>query len=117
MNGLKRRYEVGLEKLLAAEADVNIMKQELIELQPKLIETGKEVEETLKVAWREGGEREEKGGKERRAEREVGGQWRQAAATRCCLLRLHSLPSCARYPSDSPMLTHFHLLPLSAGGC
>lgn len=38
---LKRRYEVGLEKLLAAEGEVNVMKQELIELQPKLIETGK----------------------------------------------------------------------------
>ena len=38
-----------MEKLLAAEADVNIMKTELIELQPKLIETGKEVEATLKV--------------------------------------------------------------------
>jgi hypothetical protein len=34
------RYEVGLEKLLTAEKEVNIMKQELIELQPKLIETG-----------------------------------------------------------------------------
>lgn len=37
---MKRRYEIGLEKLLAAEADVNVMKQELIELQPKLVETG-----------------------------------------------------------------------------
>ncbi len=34
-------FQVGLEKLLAAEKDVGIMKQELIELQPKLIETGK----------------------------------------------------------------------------
>lgn len=31
---------MGLEKLLTAEKEVNIMKQELIELQPKLIETG-----------------------------------------------------------------------------
>ncbi|KAF6265404.1 dynein heavy chain 6 [Scenedesmus sp. NREL 46B-D3] len=46
---LRRRYEVGLEKLLAAEGEVNVMKQELINLQPKLIETGKEVEETLRV--------------------------------------------------------------------
>eukprot|EP00878_Enallax_costatus_P031925 GHUV01034994.1.p1 GENE.GHUV01034994.1~~GHUV01034994.1.p1 ORF type:complete len:506 (+),score=169.08 GHUV01034994.1:358-1875(+) len=46
---LQRRYEVGLEKLLTAEGEVNVMKQELIELQPKLIETGKEVEETLRV--------------------------------------------------------------------
>lgn len=40
MAQLKRRYEVGLEKLLTAEREVNVMKQELIELQPKLIETG-----------------------------------------------------------------------------
>ncbi len=39
---MKRRYEVGLEKLLAAEADVNVMKTELIELQPKLVQTGAE---------------------------------------------------------------------------
>lgn len=32
--------QVGLEKLLAAEGEVNVMKQELIDLQPKLIETG-----------------------------------------------------------------------------
>lgn len=37
---MKGRYEVGLEKLLAAEKEVNIMKVELIQLQPKLIETG-----------------------------------------------------------------------------
>lgn len=60
VNGLKRRYEVGLEKLLAAEADVNVMKQELIELQPKLVETGKEVEETLKVVASETKEAEAK---------------------------------------------------------
>jgi hypothetical protein len=42
VNLLKRRYEVGLQKLLAAEAEVSIMKVELIELQPKLIETGGE---------------------------------------------------------------------------
>lgn len=32
--------QVGLDKLLTAEREVNVMKQELIELQPKLIETG-----------------------------------------------------------------------------
>lgn len=37
---LRSRYEVGLDKLLAAEGEVNVMKQELIELQPKLVETG-----------------------------------------------------------------------------
>jgi hypothetical protein len=40
MHQMKRRYEVGLEKLLSAEGQVNSMKQELIQLQPKLIETG-----------------------------------------------------------------------------
>jgi hypothetical protein len=34
------QFQVGLEKLLAAEGEVNVMKQELIDLQPKLIETG-----------------------------------------------------------------------------
>ena len=43
------RYEAGLQKLLAAEGEVNVMKEELIQLQPKLIATGKEVEETLVV--------------------------------------------------------------------
>jgi dynein heavy chain len=41
MHQMKRRYEVGLEKLLSAEGQVNTMKQELIQLQPKLIETGR----------------------------------------------------------------------------
>ena len=34
---------MGLQKLLAAESEVNIMKEELIQLQPKLIATGKQV--------------------------------------------------------------------------
>lgn len=51
---------MGLEKLLAAEKDVNEMKQELIELQPKLIETGKEVEETLVIVNQETREAEAK---------------------------------------------------------
>ncbi len=38
-----------MQKLLAAEGEVNVMKEELIQLQPKLIATGKEVEETLVV--------------------------------------------------------------------
>lgn len=33
--------QVGLRKLLDAEGEVNVMKQELIALQPKLIETGR----------------------------------------------------------------------------
>ncbi|KAL3161683.1 hypothetical protein ABBQ38_008782 [Trebouxia sp. C0009 RCD-2024] len=46
---LKHRYEAGLQKLLAAEGEVNVMKEELIQLQPKLIATGKQVQETLIV--------------------------------------------------------------------
>jgi len=37
--------QVGLRKLLDAEGEVNVMKQELIALQPKLIETGTGVED------------------------------------------------------------------------
>ncbi|GLI63290.1 hypothetical protein VaNZ11_006196 [Volvox africanus] len=60
VHGLKRRYEVGLEKLLSAEHDIGVMKEELIALQPKLIETGKEVEETLKIVDRQTQEAEAK---------------------------------------------------------
>ena len=43
---------MGLQKLLAAESEVNIMKEELIQLQPKLIATGKQVGCRLDVsAW------------------------------------------------------------------
>lgn len=54
------RYEIGLQKLLSAETDVNAMKTDLIELQPKLIETGKEVEKTLEVVNTETAEAETK---------------------------------------------------------
>lgn len=54
------RYEIGLEKLLAAETDVNAMKADLIELQPKLIETGNEVKQTLIVVNSETLEAEKK---------------------------------------------------------
>lgn len=50
---LKRRYQVGLEKLLNAEDQVSTMKQELIDLQPQLIATGKEVDETLIIVNKE----------------------------------------------------------------
>lgn len=49
-----------MEKLLSAETDVNAMKKDLIELQPKLVETGKEVEETLVIVNKETKEAEEK---------------------------------------------------------
>jgi len=50
---LQTRYEIGLEKVMTAEKDVNVMKQELIDLQPKLEATSKEVEATLEVVNRE----------------------------------------------------------------
>jgi len=50
---IKNRYEVGLEKLLDAEKQVGTMKQELIELQPVLIQTSKETEEMLVVIEKE----------------------------------------------------------------
>ncbi|KIY97683.1 Dynein heavy chain 3, axonemal [Monoraphidium neglectum] len=49
----RSRYEVGLSKLLAAEVDVGRMQEELTALQPRLVETGKQVAETLTVVDRE----------------------------------------------------------------
>ena len=49
----KRRYEVGLEKLASAASDVAIMQQELTDLQPKLVEASKEVDEMMVVIERE----------------------------------------------------------------
>ena len=45
----KRRLEVGLEKLMSTEEMVNVMKVELVELQPVLVTKGKEVEELMVV--------------------------------------------------------------------
>ena len=47
------RYERGLDKVINAERDVNIMKEELIALQPKLVQTSKEVAEALVVVDKE----------------------------------------------------------------
>ena len=46
---LKDRYGNGYDCLIATESSVNIMKQELIDLQPVLIETGKETAAKLIV--------------------------------------------------------------------
>ncbi|PVD24893.1 hypothetical protein C0Q70_15383 [Pomacea canaliculata] len=46
---LKNRYMVGLEKLAFSEAQINVMQQELVELQPKLIETSRETEELIGI--------------------------------------------------------------------
>ena len=44
---VKRRYEVGLEKLGSASSQVLEMQKELTELQPQLVESGKRVEEMM----------------------------------------------------------------------
>ncbi|KAJ7290925.1 hypothetical protein O6H91_Y290900 [Diphasiastrum complanatum] len=46
---LKRRYVMGLEKLLEAEGQVNVMKKELEALQPILLKTAEETDELLKT--------------------------------------------------------------------
>ena len=40
---MKRRYEVGLEKLQSAASQVSVMQQELTALQPQLVVASKEV--------------------------------------------------------------------------
>ncbi|XP_065937642.1 dynein axonemal heavy chain 3 isoform X7 [Magallana gigas] len=50
---LKNRYIVGLEKLEFSESQVNVMQQELVELQPKLIQTSKETAELIEFISKE----------------------------------------------------------------
>jgi dynein heavy chain len=50
---LKNRYANGYDCLIDTESKVNVMKQELIDLQPILIQTGKETEEKLVVVTAE----------------------------------------------------------------
>ena len=50
---LKRRYEVGLEKLASAASQVASMQKELEELQPQLKVAGKEVAEMMIVIEKE----------------------------------------------------------------
>lgn len=45
----KSRYEVGLDKLGSAAADITLMSKELQELQPKLVQASKEVDATMEV--------------------------------------------------------------------
>eukprot|EP00746_Dinoflagellata_sp_MGD_P128313 gnl/MRDRNA2_/MRDRNA2_62704_c0_seq1.p1 gnl/MRDRNA2_/MRDRNA2_62704_c0~~gnl/MRDRNA2_/MRDRNA2_62704_c0_seq1.p1 ORF type:complete len:2643 (+),score=576.00 gnl/MRDRNA2_/MRDRNA2_62704_c0_seq1:1172-7930(+) len=49
VSDLKSKYDVGIEKLLTTESSVEGMKQELIALQPKLVEKNKEVGEMMVV--------------------------------------------------------------------
>lgn len=46
---VKKRYEVGLEKLATTESSVADMQQELIALQPQLEESTKETEAAMVV--------------------------------------------------------------------
>ncbi|KAK7101861.1 hypothetical protein V1264_020177 [Littorina saxatilis] len=49
----KFRYQTGLEKIDFSEKQINLMQQELVELQPKLIETSKETEELIEIIEKE----------------------------------------------------------------
>jgi len=49
VSAAKKRYDVGLGKLIATEESVEGMKQEIIELQPVLVTTTKEVEDMMVV--------------------------------------------------------------------
>ena len=46
---VRKRYEVGLEKLVATEESVEGMQTELIALQPQLVQSGIETEEAMVV--------------------------------------------------------------------
>ncbi|XP_059151038.1 dynein axonemal heavy chain 3-like [Physella acuta] len=50
---LKNRYNVGLEKLRFSENQINVMQTELLDLQPKLIETSQETEELIGIIEKE----------------------------------------------------------------
>lgn len=60
VNGLKTRYEVGLEQLASAASQVGTMQIELSDLQPKLIQTKKETQEMMVVIQTESIEVEHK---------------------------------------------------------
>ena len=53
MSGAKQRYETGLEKLEAAASEVAVMQKELTDLQPKLVDASKEVDEIMVICERE----------------------------------------------------------------
>ena len=50
---VKKRYEVGLEKLEFTESSVQAMQEELVALQPQLVQSTKETEEAMEVIARE----------------------------------------------------------------
>lgn len=53
VNNLKDRYGNGYECLISTESNVNIMEKELVDLQPILVQKGKETEEKLVIVTRE----------------------------------------------------------------
>jgi dynein heavy chain len=53
VSSAKKRYDVGLDKLITTEKSVEGMKQEIIELQPVLVKTTKEVEDMMVVVDKE----------------------------------------------------------------
>lgn len=53
INNLKDRYGNGYECLISTESNVNIMEKELVDLQPILVQKGKETEEKLVIVTRE----------------------------------------------------------------
>lgn len=59
VGGLKTKYDVGLDKLTTTEQSVEGMKQDLIELQPQLVEKNKEVGEMMIVVNAESAKTEE----------------------------------------------------------
>lgn len=53
VNNLKDRYGNGYDCLISTEANVNVMEKELVDLQPILVQKGKETEEKLVIVTRE----------------------------------------------------------------
>jgi dynein heavy chain len=53
IRNLKDRYGNGYESLISTESSVNIMEKELVDLQPILIQKGKETEEKLGIVSKE----------------------------------------------------------------
>ena len=50
---VKKRYEVGLEKLEFTESSVQAMQEELVALQPQLVQSTKETEEAMEIIAKE----------------------------------------------------------------
>jgi len=53
---MKRRYEVGLEKLESASSQVSVMQRELTSLQPQLVDASKQVDDIMAVIEKDSAE-------------------------------------------------------------